>query len=281
VLRVNGSEDVRLIRLRYASRCVVCAGDLQKGDEAWWERASRKVTCQSCREPEPVSEAPADVEPDVGQAGGSAEREYGRRRTNREQRVLRAHPRLGRFLLAVSGEPQSTRAWKAGAEGERKVAARLDPLVEEGIAVLHDRRIPGSKANVDHVVVAPSGIHVIDSKRYTGKVHTRNKGGLLRSDVRLYVGSRDRTKLVDAMARQVLAVDEAAGDLVGDPPTPITPVLCFVGADWPAFSKSMSLQGVRITWPRELVKLLRRPGPLDVTAIDQLATRLIERLPPA
>ncbi|MEO6532232.1 MAG: nuclease-related domain-containing protein [Pseudolysinimonas sp.] len=31
---------------------------------------------------------------------------------------------------------------------------------------LRDRRIPGSKANIDHVVRAPRGVFVIDAKRY-------------------------------------------------------------------------------------------------------------------
>jgi hypothetical protein len=44
--------------------------------------------------------------------------------------------------------------------------------------VLHDLPIPGSKANIDHVVVTPSGITVIDSKNYSGRVSVGN--GMLR-----------------------------------------------------------------------------------------------------
>ncbi len=47
---------------------------------------------------------------------------------------------------------------------------------EEGLGVLHDRRIPGSKANIDHIVVGPAGVFAIDTKRYTGKIERRDHG---------------------------------------------------------------------------------------------------------
>ena len=56
-------------------------------------------------------------------------------------------------------------------------AALLDPLRDEGLAVLHDRRIPYSKANIDHLIVAPWGVFIVDAKNYKGKVETRNRGG--------------------------------------------------------------------------------------------------------
>jgi hypothetical protein len=38
------------------------------------------------------------------------------------------------------------------------------------VAVLHDRRIPGSRANIDHIAIAATGVWVIDSKRYKRKL---------------------------------------------------------------------------------------------------------------
>jgi hypothetical protein len=35
----------------------------------------------------------------------------------------------------------------------------------------HDLAIAGSAANVDHLVVGPTGVFVIDSKRYRGHLH--------------------------------------------------------------------------------------------------------------
>jgi hypothetical protein len=31
--------------------------------------------------------------------------------------------------------------------------------------------VPGSNANVDHLVIGPSGVFVVDSKQYSGRVH--------------------------------------------------------------------------------------------------------------
>jgi hypothetical protein len=36
--------------------------------------------------------------------------------------------------------------------------------------VFHDLAVPGSPANVDHLVIGPTGVFVIDSKRWRGRV---------------------------------------------------------------------------------------------------------------
>jgi hypothetical protein len=39
--------------------------------------------------------------------------------------------------------------------------------------VLHDLRIPGSRANVDHLVIGPTGVWVVDSKSYRARLRVR------------------------------------------------------------------------------------------------------------
>ena len=68
-------------------------------------------------------------------------REFERRKARREDRVRAAHPKIGGLILALSEDPQSTRAWSQGAVGEERLGARLDSLTSDGVAVLHDRRI--------------------------------------------------------------------------------------------------------------------------------------------
>jgi hypothetical protein len=34
--------------------------------------------------------------------------------------------------------------------------------------VLHDRSVPGTRSNIDHLAVVPSGVWVIDTKHYAG-----------------------------------------------------------------------------------------------------------------
>jgi hypothetical protein len=61
-------------------------------------------------------------------------------------------------------------AWRRGAAGERRTAHLLGHLGQQGWAVLHDLAIPGSQANLDHLVIGPGGVFVIDSKQYRGRL---------------------------------------------------------------------------------------------------------------
>ena len=54
--------------------------------------------------------------------------------------------------------------WQRGSEGETRTASALARLPARSWALRHDLRIPGSRANVDHVVVGRSGIWVVDTK---------------------------------------------------------------------------------------------------------------------
>jgi hypothetical protein len=49
-----------------------------------------------------------------------------------------------------------------GRAGEERLGGLLDRL--SGCVVLHDRRVPDSRVNLDHLVVSPSGFFVVDSK---------------------------------------------------------------------------------------------------------------------
>jgi hypothetical protein len=141
--------------------------------------------------------------------------------------------------------------------------------------VLHDRRIPGTRANIDHLVVAPCGVYVVDAKHYRGAIRWHNKGSAFRPDVRLYVKGRDRTNLVVSMQQQASTV---ARLLPAE--TPIVPVLCFVLSDWGLLQRSFRVDGVLVTWPRNLAKRIRPDGPL-LGETSLCAARLRDALPPA
>jgi hypothetical protein len=68
-------------------------------------------------------------------------------------------------------------AWRRGAAGERRTARLLGPLERHGWAVLHDLAVPGSAANIDHLVIGPGGVFVIDSKQYRGRLSSTGPGG--------------------------------------------------------------------------------------------------------
>jgi hypothetical protein len=90
--------------------------------------------------------------------------------------------------------------WRRGADGERTTAALLQALPRRFV-VGHDLAVPGSAANIDHVVIGPTGIFVIDTKAYRGRLGVRRR--------RLWAGRRE----VDAgpAAWEAALVSEVAG----------------------------------------------------------------------
>jgi Nuclease-related domain len=88
-------------------------------------------------------------------------------------------PRAGLLGLAVAAmvgwrlrfrPSEQARTWQCGAQGERHTARLLRRLARDGYVVFHDLAVPGSDANVDHLVIGPTGVFVIDSKQWTGQV---------------------------------------------------------------------------------------------------------------
>jgi hypothetical protein len=73
---------------------------------------------------------------------------------------------------------QEASAWRHGAAGERSTARLLAPLERHGWAVLHDLAVPGSRANLDHLVIGPGGVFAIDSKQYRGRLQLDAVGKL-------------------------------------------------------------------------------------------------------
>ncbi len=271
-----GSEtDDKRMKLRYAGVCRLCGTDLAARAEAIYERSTKTVRCVECPTDSSVviettsdaaiavgGPAPATTVDVSGVAGSSARREYERRKAKDEERLRQKWGKLGGIAVALSDEKQSTKAWATGAVGEERLGARLDSLASDTIAVLHDRRIPGTKANIDHIAITAAGIWVIDAKRYRGRPELKIEGGILRSRVeKVLVGRRDCTMLVDGVLKQIDLVREVVGDL------PVTGALCFVEADWPLMGGAFTTRGVHALWPKRLVKLLvEAEGSVDVSA---------------
>ena len=264
------------MRLRYAGTCWVCGLELPARAEAIYDRSTKTVRCVA-HEPRAINEPPVVDLIETGTAGASARREFERRKARREERMRANHPRLGGFILAVTEEQQSTKAWDLGARGEEKLGRQLNQFASDTLRLLHDRRVPGSRANIDHLAIAPSGIYVIDAKKYKGRPRLRIEGGLVRTRVeRLLVGSRDCTKLVDGVLKQV---DVVRG--LFDGAVPIHGVLCFVEADWPLVGGAFTTRGVQVLWPKKLYPQLTAEGPLTVEALVEIHRRLAHGLPAA
>jgi hypothetical protein len=201
----------------------------------------------------------------------------------REEAVRAAHPKLGGLLLALFNEPASTRVWAQGASGERAIAAKIAELEGEHVTALHDRSMVDARgrptrANIDHIAVAATGVWVIDAKTHRGALQVRRSGGLFSPRVeKLYIAGRDKTSLLDGLARQVEAVASQLATVGAT--VPVRGALCFVGTELPWFGET--IRGVPLVGRRGLAKLLKQPGDFSRDDREALAAFLATRFPSA
>jgi len=266
-------------RVKYDGACARCGTVLSTGSPAIWDRTTRTMHCIKC----PTSQQPAAAreEPDGGPrvAGRSARAEHDRRAAKRDAAITdRWGPGLvAKVVRAVSSEPQSTRAWAIGAAGEEKLAAELAQV--PGLRMLHDRRVPGTRGNIDHIVIGPAGVFVVDAKAHRGRIEVSDRGSFFRSDYRLTIGGRDCSAMADKMGWQVDAVRIALAGRNVDPMPPIIPVLCFLEVEWPLLRAPDSFRGVRLESHHSIKRLLTTPTVLDEPRRDALLAVVAEGLP--
>jgi Nuclease-related domain len=241
------------------------------------------------------------VRASIGRPGASAHAQYRRRRTLeraawrrglpwRVAAVLlaglaggllgvRVAPRLAGLLAlaaaAAVGWPlrfhpsADTRAWRRGAVGERRTARLLAPLERHGWAVLHDLAIPGSAANIDHLVIGPGGVLVIDTKRYRGRLWLDGYGMLWHG----------RHLLVSAVRRTRWEADQA-DEVLGIADLQVAAIVAVHGASVPW--GALRSEGVAVVPARRLPDLLcALPPVLGPERVVWLADRARLRFRPA
>jgi len=271
-----GAEDepteLRRLRLRYASTCVRCSVALSKGADAWYDGARKKVVCLAC--------GPGEVASDTV-AGLSAATEGNRRRERIVSRVRREH---GDYAAAVAEQlaaKEVEQSWGKGSRGETRLAAFIAKEVGDTVIALHDRVIPGSRANIDHIWIAPTGVWVVDAKAYAGKVVQRETGPIWRRDNEVWVRGRNQTKLTKSVVRQIDAVLASLRLDDGFQGIDVYGALCFLEAEWGLFDFPFQVGDVWVMYPGALRKRLKKSGPLTRERMEQVARRLDLSLPHA
>jgi Nuclease-related domain len=129
----------------------------------------------------------------------------------------------------------------------------------------------GMQPRSDHLVIAPRGVWVVDAKRYSGKIRVEKP---LLGAAKLKIAGRDRTKLVDGLAKQVAAVRDAVADIA--PGTPVHGAFCFVQGDLPLLG-TPQIKGFELLHRRLLAKRLNATGPLDGASVARIAAALADR----
>jgi len=212
---------------------------------------------------------------DRGQAGAWARAEYERRRAKDEARRRARFGRLAPVVNVLAGPKASTEAWALGAEGEELVGPLLDEVVGNKGTVLHDRRVPGRRLNLDHLVVMASGVWVVDTKHYHGRLARRRSVGWFNAHEVLMVGRRNENRLIDAVRGQRTIVEDALRQEI-----PVRAALCFTGVELGLFARPLVMDDVVVTWPKALARSLSSPGVLSESARSDLTDRLAQTFPP-
>jgi hypothetical protein len=260
--------------LMYEADCAVCGRHLERGDRA--RLNGRTATCVACLEGVAVDGAEAGV------AGESARREGVRRRQAQQARGKGDVGGLwGRVARIGRPARDAGSSWATGAAGEQQLGRLLDTLANDGaIAVLHDRAVPRSRANLDHLVVAASDVWVIDAKKYRGRVEVVDVGSIVRPELKLRVDGRDlTTKLVERGRWQAEQVRSALDPTYSD--VPVHRALCFVDAKRRLGHKAHMIEGVLVSWEKDIARRLRQPGPLDERFRAAIQRHLATRFRPA
>jgi hypothetical protein len=154
-----------------------------------------------------------------------------------------------------------TLAWRRGAAGERRTARLLAALERRGWAVLHDLAIPGTQANIDHLVIGPGGVVVIDSKQYRGRLRLDRNGMVWHG----------RHLLVPVL-RKVLWQADQADEVLGVADLQVAAVVAVHGASVPW--GLLQADGVTVIPARRVPDLLQAlPAMLGPERVAWLADR--------
>jgi hypothetical protein len=147
--------------------------------------------------------------------------------------------------------------------------------------VLDDRRVPGSRAAIKYLAVAPAGVFVIDARDVKGLVHTKRPGPLsaLGPD-ELHVGRHNCTPMVGAVAQQVEAVREALRTKPWASEIPVHAMLCLTRAQW-GFASPIEMGEVWIGWPQLVGARVKSPVLMDSPMVNEVSLILDDRLPSA
>jgi Nuclease-related domain len=154
----------------------------------------------------------------------------------------------------------------ATAAMQRRTAGMLQLLAAEGWLVLHDVVLPGWLISLDHVVVGPTGVWVVESWRRSRLLPIGNGRP----------GVRDQLDRLRELNRRAEAVAET---LDGSGLLPVRPLLC-VHNRWGG-PRSIPGARIRIATRRQFPTVLRGGDEVAPPDMERATLRLLEVLRPA
>lgn len=210
---------------------------------------------------------------------------------------------LGDELSTIRGSSSSyknradKKTWLAGSAGERRVRQELDSLRSVDFVVLHSRSIPDSQADLDHIVVTPSGVYYIDSKHYADKKISFSMEGSAVSNILKFVTKR-------GVGMKHLTIDGKNSDTVIEPfyweleqirkalpiETPLRASLCFINGLWESNSANKWINHgffwlnttptVFVCSPDKLFQLFKDKNQAEKISVVEIVAILEKAFPP-
>jgi hypothetical protein len=166
----------------------------------------------------------------------------------------------------------SVPAWRRSSVAERRTEAQLRKLERSGYRTLHARAIPGSEAQIDHLVVGPTGVYAVDSEKWDRRLPVRVQMGK-----KLFHGPFDmKPRLTEAKWEASQAselISESFGREIA-----VVPSLAIYGPPVPW--KIMTIRGVDVYQGDRARKwITKRERALTSTEIDRIYDIAAQALP--
>lgn len=176
-----------------------------------------------------------------------------------------------------SRKPSGAASWLQGAQAEERTAKVMEPLTRLGWWVGHDRSIPRSRANLDHIAIHPSGrfLVYIDTKAW----HARGAAIRWENGALMY-GPWDKTRAVNTVKWEASRLNEETG-------LPVVPVICIDGGHvesntgHPGFIHVDGLYVVTSSLLFHTMALMDKVNGLDLRAVERVAKKINTAFPPA
>ena len=167
----------------------------------------------------------------------------------------------GALLIIFQASVRRFALWFSRGKSESRVAEILRSLPDDYV-VLSDIVLPGSKGNIDHVLIGPNGIYTIETKSYPGFVKCE--------DDQWFVNGRPIRSLSKQAKRNSMAVRGCIAKLFKGPKnrTPdVVPLLVFAGAHTRLKLDKPTVTVLRVV---DLVKFIRDRASNRAIAEDEM-----------
>ena len=163
----------------------------------------------------------------------------------------------------------SASVWRRQAATQRRTAGALRPLEHEGHLVLHDVTLPGWSASLDHLVVGPTGVWVIQSWR-GARLPWLPRGAAPWPARGTTAGPLPELRWEVAAIADLLA----GGSLI-----PVRALLYIHGGPLPQAHRSV--ERVQVATRRQLAEAIRHGSRLQPSYVEHATDRALELLRPA